>query len=38
MVEYLGEHREGFWERFPNLKSELEGKIPLTFSLVARRL
>jgi len=28
MVEYLGEHREGFWERFPNLKSELEGKIP----------
>jgi hypothetical protein len=37
MVERLGEHREGFWERFPNSKAELEGKIPLMFSVVARR-
>lgn len=36
-VEYLGEHPESYWDIFPNLKPELRGLIPLTFSLLARR-
>ena len=36
-VEYLGEHTEGYWEVLPNLKPELRGLIPLTFSLRARK-
>ena len=36
-VEHLGEHPESYWDGFPHLRSELRGKIPMTFSLLARR-
>jgi SAM-dependent methyltransferase len=36
-VERLGEHREGYWERFPNLPPDQLRRIPQTFSLLARR-
>jgi SAM-dependent methyltransferase len=36
-VEYLGEHPEPYWDIFPNIKPELRGIIPLTFSLMARK-
>ena len=36
-VEHLGEHPETYWNGFPNLAPELCGKIPMTFSLLARR-
>lgn len=36
-IEHLGEHQDGFWNNFPNLRPELRGRIPLTFSLIARR-
>ncbi|GAB4319540.1 MAG: class I SAM-dependent methyltransferase [Candidatus Zixiibacteriota bacterium] len=36
-IEYLGEHAEDYWPSFPNLKNEYRGKIPLTFSLKARK-
>jgi hypothetical protein len=37
VIENLGEHPETFWEDFPNLRPELQGHIPRTFSMVARR-
>jgi SAM-dependent methyltransferase len=37
VVEYLGEHPDPYWEVFPNLKPEFRGRIPLTFSLKARK-
>lgn len=37
VVEYLGEHPEDYWDSFPNLQPELVGKIPLTFSIKARK-
>ncbi len=37
VVEYLGEHPDPYWEVFPNLRPELRGRIPLTFSLLARK-
>jgi SAM-dependent methyltransferase len=37
IVEYLGEHPEPYWDIFPNLKPELRGIIPLTFSMLARK-
>jgi SAM-dependent methyltransferase len=37
VVEYLGEHPDPYWEVFPNLRAELRGQIPLTFSMLARR-
>jgi SAM-dependent methyltransferase len=37
IVDYLGEHVEPYWNVFPNLKAELRGKIPLTFSIKAYR-
>jgi SAM-dependent methyltransferase len=37
IIEYLGEHTDPYWDRFPNLKSELQGLIPLTFSIKARK-
>jgi len=37
VVEYLGEHPDPFWELFPNLRPELHGRVPLTFSLLARK-
>jgi SAM-dependent methyltransferase len=36
-VERLGEHREGYWDVMPNLAPELRGRIPLSYSIVARR-
>ena len=32
-IEILGEHPEPYWNIFPNLKPELRGIIPLTFSI-----
>ncbi len=37
VVEYLGEHPDPYWDVFPNLRPELRGRVPLTFSLLARR-
>ena len=37
VVVHLGEHPEPFWDEFPNLKPELQGKIPNTFSILARK-
>ncbi len=36
-IEYFGEHPEPYWEAFPNLQAEQRGRIPLTFSMMARR-
>ena len=36
-IEYLGEHPDPYWDVFPNLKPELVGIIPLTFSILARK-
>jgi SAM-dependent methyltransferase len=36
-VVHFGEHPESYWEEFPNLKSELRGRIPNTFSMLARK-
>jgi SAM-dependent methyltransferase len=38
VVEYLGEHAENYWDSNPNLVPEHHGKIPLTFSLLARKI
>ena len=37
IVEYLGEHPEPYWNVFPNIRPELRGIIPLTFSMLARK-
>ena len=37
VVERLGEHPEMYWESFPNLKPEYLGRIPLTFTMMARK-
>jgi len=37
VLEYLGEHREGYWEPFPLLPPEELRRFPKTFSLLARR-
>ncbi len=37
VIEYLGEHPEPYWDIFPNLKPELQGRLPLTFSMLARK-
>ena len=37
-IEYLGEHPDTYWNCFPHLKPELIGRIPMTFSLLARKL
>jgi SAM-dependent methyltransferase len=36
-VEILGEHPDPYWDVLPNLKPELRGLFPLTFSLLARK-
>ncbi len=36
-VTHFGEHPEPYWDEFPRLKSELRGRIPNTFSLLARK-
>jgi SAM-dependent methyltransferase len=37
VVEYLGEHPDNYWDSNPNLLPQYHGKIPLTFSLLARK-
>ncbi|MBI4927215.1 MAG: class I SAM-dependent methyltransferase, partial [Anaerolineae bacterium] len=37
-VIHFGEHPDPYWELFPHLQPELQGKIPLTFSLLARKV
>jgi SAM-dependent methyltransferase len=36
-IEYLGEHPDPFWDSHPNLRPDQRGRIPLTFSLLAKR-
>jgi len=36
-IEYLGEHPEPYWDNFPNLSAEFRNRIPMTFSLLARK-
>lgn len=36
-VEHLGECAEEYRDAFPNLRPELRGRIPMTFSLIACR-
>lgn len=36
-VTYLGEHPEGYWVAFPKLSAEEKAKIPMTFSVIARK-
>ena len=36
-IEKLGEHVEPYWNSFPKLDQDQFGKIPLTFSLMARK-
>jgi SAM-dependent methyltransferase len=36
-VIHFGEHPEAYWNEFPHLKEELRGRIPNTFSLLARK-
>jgi SAM-dependent methyltransferase len=37
VVEHFGEHREEYWDGFPKLGPELKARIPMTFSMIARR-
>ena len=37
VVERFGEHREEYWDGFPMLRPELKARIPMTFSMLARR-
>lgn len=37
ILEHLGEHQEGYWQPFSQLATEELRRIPLTFSLLARR-
>jgi SAM-dependent methyltransferase len=37
-IEHLGEHRETYREACSNLRPHLQGRLPLTFSVVARRV
>jgi SAM-dependent methyltransferase len=36
-VEIIGEHPEMYWDAFPNLTDEDRAKIPMTFSMLARK-
>ncbi len=36
-IERFGEYPDDFWQSFPNLRPEFRGRIPMTFSLLARR-
>jgi SAM-dependent methyltransferase len=37
VIEKLGEHRESYYGTFPNLNPEERAKIPMTFSVLARK-
>lgn len=36
-VTYLGEHPDAYWDAFPKLSAEDKAKIPMTFSVIARK-
>lgn len=36
-IEKLGEHPDPYWDAMPNLRPEFHGRLPLTFSILARR-
>jgi SAM-dependent methyltransferase len=36
-VEYLGEHPDEYWRSFPNLPESERRKLPMTFSMIARK-
>jgi hypothetical protein len=36
-VEYLSEHPDEFWDAFPHLEASAKSKIPMTYSLIARK-
>lgn len=36
-VTYLGEHPDEYWNGFPNLAAAEKAKIPMTFSMIARK-
>jgi SAM-dependent methyltransferase len=38
VVIHFGEHPEPYWEEFPNLRPELRGRIPNTFSMLAKKI
>ena len=37
VVEYLGEHSDEYWSVFPKLDDQEKSKIPMTYSIVARK-
>ena len=37
-VEYLGEHPDEYWSAFPKLDDYEKSKIPMTYSIIARKL
>ncbi len=37
VVEVFGEHREGYWDEFPELDPALRATLALTYSFIARR-
>lgn len=37
VIEYIGEHQEQYWDIFPNLSPEIRERIPMTFSMLARK-
>jgi SAM-dependent methyltransferase len=38
VVVHFDEHPETYWDEFPQLKPELRGRIPNTFSILARKM
>ena len=36
-IEYLGEHPDEYWVSFPRLSDEEKAKLPMTFSMIARK-
>lgn len=37
VIEYFGEHPEPYWDNFPNLAPDVRDRIPMTFSILARK-
>jgi SAM-dependent methyltransferase len=37
IIDIFGEHAQGYWDSFPKLSPSDQGKIPLTFSILAHR-
>ncbi|MCC6741423.1 MAG: class I SAM-dependent methyltransferase [Planctomycetia bacterium] len=37
ILDFLGEHREGYWDIFPGVPKSVLRNLPLTFSLMARK-